>query len=262
MKTITTDRILLAMIEHGSQERAAEALGISPTTIFRRLQKPEVRERYRAMRREAFLGNKGTMMRAARSAVTVLENILRDQGESAAIRARAAQSIFKHADKFRLEDFQARADKLERIRNDDLEQAELPLHEAREGEGIRRKTKAGAAATARIVAALIKHGTQARAAAFLGISLTTLWRRSKTPEFKKQWAAAEREEYSQVMARLQYAARSATFTLLSLLNDKRGSAASRVRVANYVLECCGAYASEDVRARLGDLEPVLKDRAA
>ena len=48
------ERIILAMIEHCTLEKAAAALGMSTTTIWRWLKKPEFQQLYREAKRDAF----------------------------------------------------------------------------------------------------------------------------------------------------------------------------------------------------------------
>ena len=56
-----TDRIILALLEHSSLEKAAAALGMSPVTVWRWMQKPEFQEAYRKARREAFSRSLGRL---------------------------------------------------------------------------------------------------------------------------------------------------------------------------------------------------------
>ena len=48
------DKIIIALLEHGTIEKAAVALGVCDVTVWRWLKKPEFQEAYRQARREAF----------------------------------------------------------------------------------------------------------------------------------------------------------------------------------------------------------------
>src|ERR1700686_3533780 len=80
-----------------------------------------------------------------------------------------------------------------------------------------------------IIVALLEHPTQEKAAAAVGISKTTLWRRQKKPEFQKALNEARREAYAQAVARLQQGSGGAAATLLRVMIDAAAPAASRVR---------------------------------
>jgi len=49
------ERMIVALLEHPTHEKAAAALGISPVTLWRSMQKPEFAEAYRKARRERSL---------------------------------------------------------------------------------------------------------------------------------------------------------------------------------------------------------------
>jgi hypothetical protein len=112
------ERIILALLEHGSHEKAAAALGISAATIWRWLQKPEFQEQYRKARREAYARGMGRLQHALNPAVTTLLRIMVDQNAPAASRIRAAVSVVEHANTFALEDLQARIDSLEQVQKE------------------------------------------------------------------------------------------------------------------------------------------------
>jgi Homeodomain-like domain len=48
------DQIILALLEHGTIEKAAASLGVSDVTVWRWLKKPDSQEAYRKARRDAF----------------------------------------------------------------------------------------------------------------------------------------------------------------------------------------------------------------
>jgi hypothetical protein len=66
------DRMIVAILEHPTQEKAAAALGISTVTLWRSMQKPEFAEAYRKARREAFSQSVARLQQASNAAVGAL----------------------------------------------------------------------------------------------------------------------------------------------------------------------------------------------
>jgi molybdenum-dependent DNA-binding transcriptional regulator ModE len=109
------DRIILALLEHGSIQKAAAALGMSDVTLWRRLRKPEFQEAYRLARREAFSQSMGRLQHAAGAAASTLLRIVVDKEAPAGTRVRAAHCVLEHAaNAFELEDLDVRLARLER----------------------------------------------------------------------------------------------------------------------------------------------------
>jgi hypothetical protein len=48
------DRIIVALLEHPTLEKAAAAIGISDVTVWRWMKRPEFQEAYRNARRKSF----------------------------------------------------------------------------------------------------------------------------------------------------------------------------------------------------------------
>jgi hypothetical protein len=109
-----TDRIILALLEHSSLEKAAAALGMSPVTVWRWMQKPEFQEAYRKARREAFSRSLGRLQHSSAAAAATLVRIMLDQSMPAASRVRAADCVLGHSARYlELEDLEARIQQLE-----------------------------------------------------------------------------------------------------------------------------------------------------
>jgi len=109
------DRIILALLEHPTFEKAAAAVGISDVTLWRQSKKPEFQEAYRKARREAFAQSLARLQHASSAAVGTLLRIMTDREAPAASRVRAADSVLAHAAKaIELEDIEARVAELER----------------------------------------------------------------------------------------------------------------------------------------------------
>ena len=82
-----TDTVILALLEHGSIEKAAAALGVWDVTLWRWLKKPLVAEAYRIAKREAFARSIGRLQHAASAAVSTLLRVMLDKDASASRRS-------------------------------------------------------------------------------------------------------------------------------------------------------------------------------
>ena len=60
------ERMVLALLEHPTHDKAAAALGISTVTLWRATKKPEFAEAYRKARREAFSQSVARLTQSAR----------------------------------------------------------------------------------------------------------------------------------------------------------------------------------------------------
>ena len=66
------ERMIVALLEHPTQEKAAAALGIATVTLWRAMQKPEFAEAYRRARRDAFSQSVARLQHASNAAVGTL----------------------------------------------------------------------------------------------------------------------------------------------------------------------------------------------
>ncbi len=73
------DQIVLALLEHGSMQKTAAALGMSDVTLWRWLRKPESQEAYRKAKREAFSHSIARLQHGAGAAVSTLLRVLVDK---------------------------------------------------------------------------------------------------------------------------------------------------------------------------------------
>ena len=109
------DRMILALLEHPTNEKAATALGISTVTLWRAMQKPEFAEAFRKARREAFSQSVARLQHASNAAVGTLLRVMTDREAPAASRVRAADVVLQTALRgIEMEDLEARLDRLER----------------------------------------------------------------------------------------------------------------------------------------------------
>ena len=105
------------------------------------------------------------------------------------------------------------------------------------------------------VAALLTQRNLDEAAKAAGISMRTLMRWLKLPEFQAAYREARRTAYSQAVAKLQQGATAAATTLLKVMLDQGTPASVKVRAAECVMNHSSkAIEIEDVEFRVADLE--------
>ena len=108
------EKIILALLEHGTIEKAAAALSVSDVTVWRWLQKPEFQEGYRRARREAFSRSVARLQHASSAAVSTLLRVMVDKDAPAGSRVRAADCVLDHAKSaIETEDIEVRLERLE-----------------------------------------------------------------------------------------------------------------------------------------------------
>src|SRR5260370_16599641 len=93
------DRMISALVENGTLEKAAASLGISSATLWRWTQKEEFREAFLKARREAFSKSVSRLQHASSAAVATLLGITADLTAPHACRARAADSVLDRGQK-------------------------------------------------------------------------------------------------------------------------------------------------------------------
>jgi transposase-like protein len=105
------------------------------------------------------------------------------------------------------------------------------------------------------VAALLTQKNYEEAARAVGISVATLLRWLKLPEFQKALREARRGAYGQSIARLQQGTAAAATTLLKTMIDPGTPASVKVRAAEAIFNhAAKAIEIEDVEARVSALE--------
>ena len=105
-----------------------------------------------------------------------------------------------------------------------------------------------------IVALLTKRNVE-EAAQSAGISIRTLMRWLKIPEFQKAYRDARRQAFGQSIARLQQATSAAAATLMKIMVDLAAPASVRVRAADSIFNhAAKAIEIEDIEARVSELE--------
>jgi hypothetical protein len=105
------------------------------------------------------------------------------------------------------------------------------------------------------VAAMLTQRNQEEAARSIGISLPTLVRWLRVPEFRVAYREARRDAFSQSIARLQQGTSAAATTLLKTMIDPATPASVKVRAAEAIFNhAAKAIEIEDIEARVAELE--------
>ena len=108
-------RAIVALLENPSVEKAAAAIGVSPVTMWRWLQRTDFQARLRLARRRAYSQCVGRLQQASSAAVGTLLRVMTDQAVPAGSRVRAADSVLDHAARaIEIDDLDARISDLER----------------------------------------------------------------------------------------------------------------------------------------------------
>ena len=112
------EQAIVALLEHGTQEKAAAAAGISTVTLWRLHRKPEFRKALLEARRDAFSQAIGRLQHGSSAAAATLLRIMCDATAPAASRMRAAQCVLDNAARgMSLQDLEIRLRELENQRS-------------------------------------------------------------------------------------------------------------------------------------------------
>jgi len=110
------DRAVLALLEHSTAEKAAEAVGVHPATLRRWMRQPGFQEALRQARREKFSQSMGLLHLGTNAAISNLLKIMRDPQQPGSTQVRAIDSLLNRVTKaIEIEDIMARLATLERI---------------------------------------------------------------------------------------------------------------------------------------------------
>jgi hypothetical protein len=105
------------------------------------------------------------------------------------------------------------------------------------------------------IGAMLTHKNLEEAAAAAGVSVATLLRWQKLPEFQEAFRKAKRTVHAQAMARLQQATGPAVSTVLRVMSDPQTPPATKMRAGQIVIELSLKFIDqEDILARLEALE--------
>ena len=118
------DRAILALIENPTLEKAAEAVGVHPSTLRRWLRQADFQEALRQARREKFSQAMGLLHLGTAPAVAHLLKIMRDPHQPGATQVRAIDCVLNRVAKaIEIEDILARLTALEQQVSESQSQA-------------------------------------------------------------------------------------------------------------------------------------------
>ena len=108
------EEAIAALLSSRSVEEAARTIGLSPNTLLRWLEIPEFRAKYLAARRQAVQQAVARLQQATGAASVTILKLMTDPNVPAAVRLRAAESVFVQAIKgIEMEDIEVRVAALE-----------------------------------------------------------------------------------------------------------------------------------------------------
>ena len=109
------EEAIAALLSQRSIEEAARAVSLNPNTLLRWLQLSEFRDAYLKARREVVHQSVARMQQATGAAAITVLKLMTDPNVPAAVRLRAAESVFGVAMKgIEIEDLDARLTEVER----------------------------------------------------------------------------------------------------------------------------------------------------
>jgi hypothetical protein len=113
-RKVRSEEIISALLEHGSTNKAARALGISESTVWRRMRKEEFQEEFRRARRQALSQAVARLQQSSNAAVVTLLRVMVDPEAPASTRMRAASCVLDGALRgMEMEDLEVRLSRLE-----------------------------------------------------------------------------------------------------------------------------------------------------
>ena len=117
---VSNQQIIIALLSEGTVSRAAECLGCSVDTIYKRQKKPDFQELYSQAKSEQIKTAAAKLQRFTVSAIDVTLSIMADKEVNPATRLQAAQTILSYSLKLTEQvDIIERLDALEKEINND-----------------------------------------------------------------------------------------------------------------------------------------------
>ena len=115
-RTHRQDKMIVALLEHPTLEKASAAIGMSDVTLWRWMRKPDFQKAYRNARREAFSRAVARLQHTSDAAVATLLRIMTDREAPAASRVRAADCVLQTAMRgIEIEDLASRLERLAQL---------------------------------------------------------------------------------------------------------------------------------------------------
>lgn len=99
-KAVSNEEIIAALLANGTIKEAAHAAGISPRTVYDRMQEKNFRAEYMEAKSGIIRLAVFKINKALTSAIDITSDIMQDESVNPAIRLQAAQTILNNAGKF------------------------------------------------------------------------------------------------------------------------------------------------------------------
>ena len=99
-KAVSDEKIIAALMTHGTIKAAAGAAGITPRAIYERMKDPDFRSEYMEAKNDLLREAVHTMNGILCEAIETIADIMRSEENNPAIRLQAAQTIINSAGKF------------------------------------------------------------------------------------------------------------------------------------------------------------------
>lgn len=100
INAVSNEEIIAALLQHGTIKEAAAAAGVTPRTIYDRMDKREFRAEYMAAKTDIVRKAVFTINEKLSAAIAAVSDIMTDEDVNPAIRLQAAQTILNNAGKF------------------------------------------------------------------------------------------------------------------------------------------------------------------
>lgn len=99
-KTISDEQIIAALLANGTIQAAAEAVGLSPRTIYDRMNGGDFQALYKAAKADLIRAAVFNLNNQVQAAINTVIEVMQDENNNPAIRLQAAQTILNNAGKF------------------------------------------------------------------------------------------------------------------------------------------------------------------
>lgn len=99
-KKATDEQIIAALLANGTIQAAADAVGLSPRTIYDRMNGGEFQALYKAAKADLIRAAVFNINNQVQAAINTVVDVMQDENNNPAIRLQAAQTILNNAGKF------------------------------------------------------------------------------------------------------------------------------------------------------------------
>lgn len=99
-KKATDEQIIAALLANGTIQAAAAAVGLSPRTIYDRMNSGDFQALYKAAKADLIRAAVFNLNNQVQAAINTVVEVMQDENNNPAIRLQAAQTILNNAGKF------------------------------------------------------------------------------------------------------------------------------------------------------------------